>query len=162
LSGENQLNTFGGWLKTMRNRTIRGDHTMTQDEFAAELKQYYSKSSSEDNKPLSKAAVSTWESGAKNPPLGDKDFIDAVARIFDVTGADVLKAAGYNLGPAYEAELDEQRKRLLAAYDSGDLERLVRVALSRLDEQGEAQAHRLGMDGDEDTGPADVTRAARR
>lgn len=147
--GEFPLNQMGSYIRTMRER-----HHMNQDDFIDALKHAYGKG-------IARSTLSGWESGQKNPPLEDNGFIEALATIFNVTVADVLKGSGYNLGPAYE-ELDEQRKRLLAAYDSGDLERLVRVALSRLDEQSESHAHRLGMDGDEDTGPADVTRAARR
>jgi transcriptional regulator with XRE-family HTH domain len=147
--GEFPLNQMGSYIRTMRDR-----HHMNQDDFIDALKHAYGKG-------IAKSTLSGWESGQKNPPIEDNNFIEALATIFSVTTADVLKGSGYNLGPAYE-ELDEQRKRLLAAYDSGDLERLVRVALSKLDEETEAQAHRLGTHGDEDTGPADTTRVARR
>jgi transcriptional regulator with XRE-family HTH domain len=122
---------------------MRGTSTMTQDEFAAELKQYYtkpvkeSKKGKEEDEEISKSTVSTWENGVKTPPLHDNEFVEAIAKVFSVSVADVLKGSGYDLGPAYESELDEQRRILLEAYDSGDLARLVRIALEAHDKRGQ-------------------------
>lgn len=142
------MNTLGKWIRQKRQ-----DKHLTLEEFLEELKVYY--------KAVGRSTLSAWENGETNPPIHDNEFAEALARIFSVSVADVLKGAGFELGAAYE-ELDEQRRRLLEAYDSGDLERLVRVALSKLDAQHESQSHRLEMDGDEGTGSADATREARR
>lgn len=96
---------------------------MTQDEFATALHQAYGKA-------FAKSTISGWELGNKNPPIEDNEFINALARVFNVSPADVLKGSGYELGEAY-GDLDEARRRLLEAYDSGDLERLVIEALRK-------------------------------
>lgn len=121
---------------------------LTQDELIEQLSAHY--------KEIAKPTISSWENGRANPPIEDNTFIEALAIIFNVTVADVLKGSGYNLGVAYE-DLDDARRRLLEAYDSGDLERLVREALMEWDKKERSQ--RLDADGDDS---ADVTRAARR
>lgn len=160
------LNTFGSWLRTMRNRAVRGDHTMTQEEFASELKLHYVKrvkeGDYEDDKVFSKSAVSTWESGGKNAPLQDNEFVEAVARVFGVTTADVLRGSGYDLGPAYESELDEQRRILLEAYDSGNLERMVRIALEAHAKQHSDYSRLASNDSGEATTGSEATTSGRR
>lgn len=110
------MNQMGSWIRTMRER-----HNKTQEELMADLKREY--------KVVAKSTLSTWENETANPPIHDNAFVEAVAKIFNVTVAEVLKGSGYKLGQAYESELDEGRRLLLEAYDSGDLERLVTMAL---------------------------------
>lgn len=118
------MNTMGAWIRTMRER-----QNLTQEELLAAFKREY--------KPVAKSTLSAWETETANPPLQDNTFVEATARIFNVSVAEVLKGSGYNLGTAYESELDEGRRLLLEAYDNGDLERLVTMAL-------EAHKQRLG------------------
>jgi transcriptional regulator with XRE-family HTH domain len=118
------LNTMGSWIRTMRER-----HNLKQEELLEAFKREY--------KPVAKSTLSAWETETANPPIHDNAFVEAVARIFNVTEAEVLKGSGYNLGQAYESELDEGRRLLLEAYDNGDLERLVAMAL-------EAHRQRVG------------------
>jgi transcriptional regulator with XRE-family HTH domain len=145
------LNQMGSWIRTMRER-----HRMTQEDFIEALKHYYGKG-------IAKSTLSGWEGGQKNPPIEDSAFISALAKVFSVTTAEVLQGSGYELGAAYEG-LDEPRRRLLEAYDSGDLERLVRLALIELDKGKERSSHRLDVDDNDEGagGASDVTRAARR
>jgi transcriptional regulator with XRE-family HTH domain len=125
---------MGKWIATMRER-----HNMTQEALLAEFKREY--------KPVAKSTLSAWENETATPPVQDNQFVEAVARIFKVSGADVLKGSGYNLGQAYESELDEGRRLLLEAYDSGDLARMVKIALEAHARQHQNYSHLESTDG---------------
>jgi transcriptional regulator with XRE-family HTH domain len=130
---------MGLWLRTMRER-----HNKTQEELLADFKREY--------KPVAKSTLSTWENETANAPIHDNLFIEAVARIFNVSVADVLKGSGYDLGPAYQNELDEQRRILLEAFDSGDLAKLVRIALEAHDKRGQLYSRLESKDTDTSEG----------
>lgn len=142
------MNNFGAWIRQMRD-----GRNITREELVQALK--------ERGKPVAPSTLTSWEKGDVNAPIHDNQFVEVIAQIFDVSVAEVLKGAGFDLGAAYEG-LDEPRRRLLEAYDSGDLERLVRLALIELD-KNKGRTHRLDVDDDEGADSAsDVTRAARR
>lgn len=115
-------NTFGQWIRQMRE-----SRHMTREDLIAALKAR--------GKTVAHSTLTTWEHEGANPPIHDPEFVQTIASVFNVTGAEVLMGAGFSLGPAYEG-LDEDQKLLLMAYESGDLERLIRTALMAKDKQG--------------------------
>lgn len=143
------MNTMGNWIRTMREYQNK-----TQEELLADLKREY--------KPVAKSTLSAWETETANPPLQDNAFVEAIARIFNVTVAEVLKGSGYNLGKAYESELDEQRRILLEAYDNGDLERMVRIALEAHAKQHSGYSRLASNDSGEGTVGSEATTSGRR
>ncbi|MDX2159926.1 MAG: hypothetical protein SF162_01245 [bacterium] len=45
----------------------------------------------------SRSAVSSWMTGARNPPLDDPEFRRVLARILRLTPKEILKLAGYEV-----------------------------------------------------------------
>lgn len=103
---------------------------MTQEEFAAELKRYYTRpvkegKKGEEDKGISKSTVSSWEKGLKTPPMHDPEFVDAIAKVFDVRVLDVLAGAGYDV--IEEVELTDKEAIILEAYRRGDFKRAMQL-----------------------------------
>jgi transcriptional regulator with XRE-family HTH domain len=142
-------NSFGAWI-----RQTRDEKHMTRDELIEALKGY--------GKTVAPSTLTSWEKGDVNAPIHDSEFVEVIAKVFGVSVADVLRGSGYDLGPAYEAELDEQRRILLEAYDNGDLERLVRMALEAHAKRAQTYSRLEAKDTDTNEGEGSAATTAGR
>lgn len=83
------------WLKTLRES--RG---FTQEEFAARLQLA--------GLDYSRPAVSSWESGRHQAPLGNVQFRQVLANIFNIDVKTLLKLAGYEVDSKPHSEEAER------------------------------------------------------
>lgn len=111
------MQSLGKWIQTQRKR-----EGLSQEALAVLLKEY--------GQDFSPSTISWWERGQTNPPVHDVAFIHALSEIFRTTEADVLRGAGYNI--PFPDNLDERQKNLLAAYERGDLQEMMRIALNKV------------------------------
>jgi transcriptional regulator with XRE-family HTH domain len=144
------VNRFGAWIREQRD-----SRQMTREDLIAALKGY--------GKTVAPSTLTTWEQGGSNAPIHDNEFVEAIARIFGLPVVEVFRGAGYAVD-AYP-ELDEARQLILAAFDSGDLGRLVRVAIEELDKKEAHRYERLessSNDTETGAGTADAAATGRR
>lgn len=111
----NVPNTLGAWI---RNKRL--ERHMTQDEFILGLAEQYGKS-------FARSSVSAWENGKDNAPIHDKDFVNALAHIFNVRVLDVLAGVGYNV--AEEVTLTDKEAVILEAYRRGDFKKAMQLLI---------------------------------
>lgn len=111
------MQSLGKWIRTQRKREGH-----SQESLAALLK--------ERGQDFSPSTISWWEQGRTNPPVHDVTFIRALAEVFNTTDAEVLRGAGYDL--PFPDNLDERQQKLLAAYERGDLQEIMRIALDKV------------------------------
>lgn len=105
------------WIQTQRKQI-----GVSQEALAALLKDY--------GQDFSPSTISWWERNQTNPPVHDVAFIHALAEIFRTTDAEVLRGAGYDI--PFPDSLDDRQKKLLAAYERGDLQEIMRIALNKV------------------------------
>lgn len=111
------MQSLGKWIQTQRKR-----EGLSQEALVALLKEH--------GQDFSPSTISWWEREQTNPPVHDVAFIRALADIFKTTDAEVLRGAGYHL--PFPDNLDERQQKLLAAYERGDLQEMMRIALDKV------------------------------
>jgi transcriptional regulator with XRE-family HTH domain len=73
------------------------------------------------------SAIAWWEGNRTNPPMHDRNFIEAMAKALDMTISEFLNFLG--LVDA-DVDLSDDEKSLLEAYRSGDFQQAMRILSS--------------------------------
>lgn len=72
----------------------------------------------------STSAIAWWEGNRTNPPMHDRNFIEAMAKALDMSVAEFLSFLGL---VDVDLDLSEDEKSLLEAYRSGDFQQAMRI-----------------------------------
>lgn len=139
---------LGNWLQ--ESRKSKG---LSREAFAEILNGY--------GYEVKASAIAWWETEGK-PPADDAELMHILSDFFKTPYIDVLRIAGFDIP---YPELDEARQLILAAFDSGDLGRLVRVAIEELDKKDAHRYERLessANDAETGTDTAGATATGRR
>lgn len=90
---------------------------LTRKDFIAKLSSYGVR--------YSTSALAWWETGRTNPPMHDRQFVEALSKALEMTIDSFLESVG--LVDLDVSTLTLNERALLSAYRAGDLQEVIRI-----------------------------------
>jgi len=112
------LSGIGDYIRNQRNAL-----DITQEDLANRL--------AERGHKFAKSTIGWWEKGRSIPPIHESSFMAALASSLEVTLSSLVEGVGLYDTRVESNDLSPLEEELIAAYRSGDVEKVMRITLKK-------------------------------